>query len=120
MTFRVDTVLRVEHGSGNIRSTNGPDLRDDQWHHVAATIPQGARMMDVTLYVDGYDVTPGSTTTAAFNLTATTDVSIGRNAPMDNRYFIGSIDDARIYDRVLSNEEIAWLAGQTMPFDSPF
>jgi hypothetical protein len=120
MTFRVDTVLRVEHASGNIRGTNGPDLRDDQWYHVAATIPQGARMMDVTLYVDGYDVTPGSTTTAAFNLTGTTDVSIGRRATHDDRYFIGSIDDARIYDRVLSQGEIFGLTGATMPFDKPF
>jgi hypothetical protein len=120
MTFRVDTVLRVEHGNGSIRGTNGPDLRDDQWHHVAATIPHGARMMDVTLYVDGHDVTPDSTDQDPFVLTADTDVSIGRNAPRDDRYFIGSIDDARIYDRVLSQEEIFGLAGGTQPFDKPF
>jgi hypothetical protein len=120
MTFRVETVIRVEHGSGNIRGTNGPDLRDDQWHHVAATIPQGAGIMDVKLYVDGYDVTPDSTTTAAFNLTGTTDVSIGRRATSDDRYFTGSIDDALIYDRVLSPEEIMYLAGVTKPFDKPF
>ncbi len=120
MTFRVDTVLRVEHGDGNVRGTNGPDLRNDQWHHVAATIPLGAMMMDVTLYVDGHDVTPDSTTTAAFNLTGDTDVSIGRRATSDDRYFIGSIDDARIYDRVLSPEEVAWLVGRIEPFDKPF
>ena len=35
MNLRVDTVLRVEHGNGNIRGTNGPSLLDNEWHHVA-------------------------------------------------------------------------------------
>ena len=120
MTFRVDTVIRVEQGSGNIRGTNGPDLRDDQWHHVAATIPQGARIMDVRLYVDGSDVTPGSTTTAAFNLKANVDVRIGMGGPTGGRFFTGLIDDARIYDRALLPGEVAWLAGITAPFSKPF
>ena len=110
----------MEHGGGNIRGTNGPDLRDDQWHHVAATIPQGGRIMDVRLYVDGSDVTPGSTTTTAFNLKANVDVRIGMGGPTGGGFFIGLIDDARIHDRVLSPEEIAWLAGRTKPFDKPF
>ena len=120
MTFRVDTVLRVEHGSGNIRGTNGPDLRDNQWHHVAATIPQGARIMDVRLYVDGSDVTPGSTTTAAFNLQPNVDVRIGMGGPTGGRFLTGLVDDVRIYDRVLSPEEVVWLAGVTAPFSKPF
>ena len=121
MTFRVDTVLRVEHGSGNIRGTNGPDLRDGRWHHVAATVPQGGRMMDVRLYVDGSDVTPGSTTTDAFNLTANVDVRIGMSGPTGGGlFFTGLIDDVRMYDRVLSLEGIAWLAGRIKPFDEPF
>jgi hypothetical protein len=120
MTFRVDTVIRVEHGNGNIRGTSGPDLRDNQWHHVAATLPRGARMMDVLLYVDGFDVTPNSTDEDPFVLTGDADVSIGRRATSDDRYFTGSIDDARIYDRVLTPEEAAWLGGRTEPFDEPF
>jgi len=34
--------------------------------------------------------------------------------------FPGTVDDAVIYDRVLSAEEILWLAGVTMPIDKPF
>ncbi|MHC4541300.1 MAG: hypothetical protein ACYS74_16230 [Planctomycetota bacterium] len=30
------------------------------------------------------------------------------------------IDDVRIYNRVLTPAEIAWLAGRTEPFDKPF
>jgi len=120
MTLRVDTVLRVEHGSGNVRGTNGPDLRDDEWHHVAATIPQGAAIMDVRLYVDGHDVTPASTTTALFNLQPDLDVRIGMGGPTGDRFLTGLVDDARIYDRVLTREEVASLAGITEPFSVSF
>jgi hypothetical protein len=120
MNFRLDPVLRVEHGAGNIRGTNGPSLIDDEWHHVAATVPQGGRIMDVLLYVDGANVTPPSTTTAAFNLQPNIDVVIGQGGTQGSRFFLGLIDDVRIYDRALSSEEIAWLAGRTMPFDKPF
>ncbi len=120
MNLRVDTYLRVEHGNGNIRGTNGPSLIDDQWHHVAATVPQAGRMMDVKLYVDGADVTPVSTTAVSFNLTANVDVAIGMAGPSGGRFFLGLIDDVHIYDRVLSVEEIAWLAGRTLPYDKPF
>jgi len=33
---------------------------------------------------------------------------------------IAVIDDVRIYGRVLTEEEIAWLAGRTKSFDKPF
>ena len=120
MTFRVDTVLRVEHGAGNVRATNGPDLRDGEWHHVAATIPQGAGIMDVTLYVDGSNAAPPSTNAAAFNLQPDLDVRIGMGGPTGGRFLTGVVDDARIYDRVLSAGEVAYLAGKTVPFDESF
>ena len=120
MTFRVDTVIRVEHGAGNVRGTSGPDLRDNQWHHVAAVIPQGSLMMDALMYVDGVDVTPNSTDEDPFVLTADVDVRIGMGGPTGGRFLTGSIDDARIYDRVLSPEEITYLAGRTEPYTKPF
>ncbi len=120
MNFRVDTVLRVEHGAGNILGSNGPRLIDNEWHHVAATVPQGGRIMDVLLYVDGMNVTPASTTTAVFNLQPNIDVVIGQGGTQGSRFFLGLIDETRIYDRVLSAGEIAWLAGRTTPFDKPF
>jgi len=120
MNLRVDTVLRMEHGNGNIRGTNGPSLLDGQWHYVAGTVPQGGTMMDVRLYVDGADVTPASTTTAAFDLTAGVDVAIGMGGPAGDRFFTGLIDEVRIYDCVLTQEEVASLAGRTKAFDKPF
>ncbi|MCH8121346.1 MAG: hypothetical protein IIC00_16675 [Planctomycetes bacterium] len=34
--------------------------------------------------------------------------------------FPGKVDDAQIFNSVLSDAEIAWLAGVTLPFDKPF
>ncbi len=120
MSFRVDTVIRVEHGDGNIRGTNGASLLDDEWHHVAATVPQAGTMTDVRLYADGGDVTGVSTAETGFNIKADLDVRIGMGGPTGGRFFKGLIDDVRIYNRVLSAGEIAWIAGRTTPFDAGF
>ena len=56
----------------------------------------------------------------AYNLTAGADVRIGMSGPQDGRYFPGALDEVRIYDSVLTEEEIAWLAGRINPFDKPF
>ncbi len=39
--------------------------------------------------------------------------------PAATSTFTGSIDEVRIYDRALSDGEIAWLTGRTEPFDAP-
>jgi hypothetical protein len=75
---------------------------------------------EVVLYLDGYDDTRPSTDPDPYNITAALDVSIGRRPASNDRYFIGLLDDVRIYDRALTAEEIAWLAGRTQPFDKPF
>jgi hypothetical protein len=35
-------------------------------------------------------------------------------------FYPGQLDDVRIYDRTLTQEEITWLAGRTQPFDKAF
>jgi len=87
---------------------------DAEWHHVAGVSQDGVH----SLYVDGFQ--------QAATLTAAMDDSgdfayIGKQySPLDDRYWNGTIDDFRIYDRVLLPEEIASLAGQTAPFDKSF
>jgi hypothetical protein len=74
----------------------------------------------VRIYVDGQDDTQESTDEDAFNIVADWDVTIGYRPSQSDRFFNGQIDDVRIYDRALSQEEMAWLGGRTMPFDKPF
>jgi len=73
---------------------------------VAVTVQTNCAIEDANLYVDGIDVTEVKTDVDQFNIVAGTDVSIGRRATHNDRYFNGLIDNVRIYDRELSAEEI--------------
>jgi len=46
------------------------------------------------------------------------EVRMGKRQDNDN-FFPGSVDEVRIYDRALSDGEIAWLAGKTEPVHKP-
>jgi hypothetical protein len=119
--FRInDSRLRTEHQGGNVQGDSY--VADGRWHHVAVTVQENVTISypDVILYLDGIDDTRPTTDPDAYNITAALDVSIGRRPASDDRYFIGLLDDVRIYDRALTQEEIAWLAGRTEPFDKPF
>jgi len=119
--FRIDdSRLRTEHAGGNVQGDSY--VADGRWHHVAVTVQENATVSypEVILYLDGYDDTRPSTDPDPYNITAALDVSIGRRPASNDRYFIGLLDDVRIYDRALTAEEIAWLAGRTEPFDKPF
>jgi hypothetical protein len=61
-----------------------------------------------------------STDPDPYDIVADLDVAIGYRTSRDDRGFLGQIDDVRFYDRVLSPEEAAWLAGRTKAFDKPF
>jgi hypothetical protein len=120
--FRVDAGrLRAEHHGGNIQGDTL--VSDGGWHHVAVTIQENATISypDVILYLDGTDDTrPTIDTDPVFDLTAAEDVRIGSRPAGNDRFFMGQIDDVRIYDRALSPEEIAGSAGRIEPFDKPF
>ena len=71
-----------------------------EWHHVAGTF-NGS---DVQIYVDGED---GGDTASASSINVTTyDVCIGVNSQHTDRLCEGLLDDARIYSRALTAEEI--------------
>jgi len=108
------------NGAGQVQGFT--TVTDGGWHHVAATITENATnsSSDVRIYVDGQNDTQESTDPDVFNLVADWDVTIGYRPSQSDRFFNGQIDDVRIYDRAMSQEEIAWLAGRTKPFDKPF
>jgi hypothetical protein len=120
--FRVDAGrLRIEHHGGNVQGDTL--VNDGNWHHVAVTVGENVTISypDVILYLNGMDDTrPTTDADPVFNLTAAEDVRIGSRPASSDRLFIGQIDDVRIYDRALTQEEITWLAGRIVPFDKPF
>jgi len=120
--FRINsTRLRISHGNGNVQGNT--DLIDDEWHHVAVTVIDNATASsgDVTFYVDGEDDTMESTDPDGWDIVAnaTLDVTIGWRPTQQDRPFIGSIDDVRIYDEVLTQEEVQAImagGGEGYPF----
>ena len=101
--------LRLEVGGGFIEGT--ADVCDGAWHYVAAVLANDGspNINEVKLYVDGLpDKLSWNESDRVIATLAGSYVSIG--AFSDAGFFEGTIDDVRIYDRALSNEEIAAFA----------
>jgi len=115
-----DNRLHLQPGGGYIQGDS--NVNDGVWHHVAVTVQENATISypEVVLYLNGIDDTRPSTDPDMFDITANVDVSIGCRATNNDRFFMGQIDDVRIYDYALLDAEVAWLAGRTKPFDKPF
>lgn len=113
------TVGAVLHKSGvgtvNIFSGDGRPVNDGQWHHIAVVFNRAANMIR---YVDG---APSGTqnSLASFSgqsLDNAKQLRLGaRDQSGDEIFFNGLIDDARVYARALSGEEVAALAGVEPP-----
>ncbi|MCF7974604.1 MAG: discoidin domain-containing protein [Phycisphaerae bacterium] len=96
-------------GGNNVYS--GPGYDDGVWYHVAAVKTEDT----MNLYVNGREI--GSVADST-QFTAVPKFTLG--VLMDTnlqRFVMGEMDDVSLYDRALSQAEIAWLAGRTSPFD---
>ena len=109
---RSDGTLRYLHRSpsGNTGGTNVYSTQaynDGVWHH-AAIVKDATH---IRLYVDGMEAGAAA---ASVNLAETTDLVLGRlGENFSARYFQGSLDDVRIYDRGLSATDVTVLANQS-------
>jgi len=111
LTWRVhEGTLRTEHASGNLRGNTY--VNDGEWHHGALVVTEGAnlRVPATRLFVDGVEDTTFSGSDNPYNLTEGVDVRIGMSGPQNGRYWPGDLDEVRIYDRALTDEEVAALA----------
>jgi hypothetical protein len=113
--FALDTsgfIHLYAYAGGGVYGTQ--DLRDSQWHHVAAVLGENslANVNEIRLYVDGILETVTTGTNYAVDTADNAYVHIGAHYRTDARCpFQGYIDEVRIYDRGLSDNEIAGLAG---------
>ena len=101
--------LRAEVQGGYIYGTT--PVNDGNWHYVAVVLEDDGspNVSEVRLYVDGHPETIAGVLERAVNTSAAQDVRIGAFTA-GPRYFRGMIDEVRIYDRALSDAEIAGLA----------
>jgi hypothetical protein len=84
-------------------------VADGAWHHVAATRQQSSGAM--LLYVDGLLVASGSGSTAT--LTSPSTMRLGSLAT-DLNFFLGQLDEVRVWSRVLSQSEIQAYLGRPL------
>lgn len=103
--------------SGNITETVGPNVLDDQWHHLVTTIEVTGGSSTIRIYVDGeLKKTDVRTDTAPTPINDVEIGRLGRSNPAD--FFTGLIDDVQLYDEVLDADQIASLfnhPGLTVP-----
>jgi len=125
LELRSNDVLRYLHrfplssntaNDTNVYTTTTYD--DGAWHYAA--IVKSAT--EITLYVDGEN--QGSMPdSSVFDPADAFGLAVGildKERTPFARFFVGAIDDIRIYNRALSHAEVASLADRTEPFSAPF
>jgi hypothetical protein len=88
----------------------------DAWIHWAFT--KNAETGEQKIYRNG--VLWHSGTGLTRTMTGVTVFTLGANAARTAEFWNGQMDDFRLYNTELSQEEILWLAGRTSPVVKPF
>jgi len=98
--------LRVECGQSYIYGVT--DLADGEWHHVAAALEDdGSPDVDeIKLYVDGIVDETGAFRSRLVNTSNGGGFGIAYDLNNTGRAYEGLLDDVRVYDRALGQEEI--------------
>jgi len=78
----------------------GPDIRDGEWHHMAG-VWDGKT---IYLYIDG--AVAASMPCAGELLTNEKSVYIGSRNGVGDRFLIATVDEVRVYNRGLTEEEV--------------
>ncbi len=101
ITARASDATRVFYA----RTTEA--FNDGYWHHVAAVYD---RTDVINLYVDGHYRSSSEPITLTIDVNNTEPFAIGRRyGGVSPAYFYGSIDEVRVYKRILSAEEVQQL-----------
>ena len=94
--------------TGNASFAAGGYVVDGNWHHVAVTYDQSASGA-VAVYVDG-GLLVSQANTAAWSWPATQQIELARSHDTYWQEYDGQMDDFRIYNRVLTGDEITAIA----------
>ena len=107
MRLDVTGGLRIENNGGSLYGIT--NLADGRWHHVAVVFADDGSpdIGDALLYVDGQPEITGPATLIANPLdTAAGPLRIGES-PWHNAPWLDLIDEARVYNKALTQQEIA-------------
>jgi hypothetical protein len=86
----------------------------NEWSHVAAMVIAGSH----AYYINGQASGGGGAGIVLPGLNNTAPVTFG-NIDETARFFQGMLDDVRVYNRALSEEEVTWLASGTALVEMP-
>ena len=91
---------------GGWRPSAGVSVNDGTWHHVVAT----RENMYIKIYVDGVYMSAGSyTSTVRFAAGNRWSIAQEWDGSTPSDFYTGSVDDARLYDRSLTAEQVEGL-----------
>ncbi len=99
-------------GTNNPAVSSGSDLADNTWHYVVATVTRGEKLR---LFVDGSLVSETDDTTVG-DISNSGAFPIGARSSWPSYPFHGTIDEFRIYDRALSDDDISSYYYSNLPY----
>jgi len=103
--INADGKLRAAVWDGSV--VGGTTINDNTWHHVAIVLPdkEDVKVEDILLYVDGEQES-----TIISSGSQTIDTAVGMDVLISLDGSVGLLDDVRIYNYALSEEDIQALA----------
>ncbi len=100
-----DGTLSIQPDGGGNSFSSSATVSDNNWHHVVLTYDQSATGT-VSLYVDGA-IDSSNSNGNAWSWTAGQPIWLGLSQDAYWRPYDGQLDDFRIYNRILTDTEIA-------------
>jgi hypothetical protein len=90
-------------------SMKTPTLHDGAWHHMAGVFEVDTNGMRTILYIDGEAIRTSVWEGAHASVATPARLQLGRRDYDPTEYFVGLMDEVRIYDRSLEPAEISML-----------
>ena len=101
-------MIRLDNAGGAKKTTN--TYADGQWYHLVARKAVNGSIQNVNYYINGAAAGLDSGTGSQFDISESTNFSIGADRTGAGRInFIGAIDDFRLYSKDLNTTAIAAL-----------
>jgi len=117
-TKKLHSYYITSFGSSAYGASSLTTLDTDQWHHVAISY-EGASG-NIKLYVNGQLESLGSIPAGTLStdpIYADPDFNIGRHSKLDNSYFKGAIDEVRVFNAVLTEDQLQQMVYQEIEQD---
>lgn len=105
---------RDQSGVGHAPPPTSATYNDGQWHHLVAIV----NLTHWLLYVDCEQVQDYVTSSSSPDITVNAPLTFGRYTVDNNAYLDGDLDEIRLYNRVLTDDEICYLCGSSYDFNN--